>query len=79
MTRYYEFTEEQSSNVRKIGYDLEKQEMPVVFKDLKVRYVYENVAVAVAGMVIFSESVGYGVNKYLVRSGHKFRKENIST
>ena len=72
--RYYEFTEEQSANVREIGYDLKKMEMAVVFKDRDFRYVYKNVSYATAGTVIFSDSLGQAVNRYLVQGGLKFDK-----
>ena len=75
--RTYKFTEEESSNVRQIGYDTGTEEMSVVFKDGKTRYVYSNVPAATAGNVIFAPSIGVAVRALLVDAGFKFRKELV--
>lgn len=76
--RTYNFTEKESGNVRQVGYDLETQEMSVVFKDGKTRYVYSNVPEGTAALVIFAKSLGSAVSTLLVKGGFTFRKELVA-
>ena len=75
--RTYTFTETESSNVRRVGYDCDTKVMSVVFKDLKFRYDYQAVQPDVAAAIIFADSVGERINALLVRSGAVFVKVDL--
>lgn len=62
-----------SSNVDKIGYDEEKQELHVLFKSGGY-YIYESAAKPVHSEIMAADSIGGMVHKLLVKGKYKFRK-----
>jgi hypothetical protein len=62
-----------SSNVDKVGYDEEKQELYVLFKTGGC-YIYEMVTKDIHTGIMAADSVGRYVHKVLVKGKYKYRK-----
>lgn len=63
-----------SSNIDKIGYDEEKQELHILFKS-GGHYVYEQVAKDIHSGVMAADSIGGYVHRTIIKENkYKFRK-----
>ena len=67
----------ESSNVDKVGYDEEKQELHILFKTGGL-YIYEAAPKSIHSELMAADSIGGMVHKLLVKTKHKFRKADIS-